>query len=280
MAKTWTSTQISSVSKLCDWIWDTHYKATRSHNTAKNTLKQIRQSIGHMKLSDVTRDTVRKFMADRANDAPSSLRRKVAVLMKMFNEAFAEGYMDQVRPPPRPRKEKPNHVCFPPEVERMVIEELAMEGPLYGELAAFLVDTGMRCGEALALRWDAIRADRSAATVVRSKSGGVRTIPLTKRAQKVLAKLSNQMVGPFHSVEYPLFWAAWDRCRKRLGFHEDKRFTPHGLRHTFATRLVQRGVSLEVVKTLMGHARYDQTLEYAHHAPGQMRGAIDTLENI
>lgn len=269
----------SSVSRLCDWIWKMHYASTRSSATAKTTLKQIRESIGHVRLADVCRDTVRQFMADRKNDAPSSLRRKVAVLMKMLNEGFAEGYNPQVLPPPRPRQQKPNHLCLPSTAERQVIEELSMEGPLYAELAAFLVDTGMRCGEAIGLRWDAVKSDMSVATVVRSKSGGVRSIPLTKRAQAILTKLSDRPDGPFIGVDYHKFWLAWDRSRKRLGYHQDKRFTPHALRHTFASRLVQRGVSLDVVKTLMGHARYDQTLEYAHHAPEQMRGAIETLES-
>jgi integrase len=269
----------SSVSELCDWIWEVHYTDTRSRETAKSTLKQIRASIGDVKLSEVTRDTVRRFMADREGDAPSSLRRKVAVLMKMFNEGFAEGWMEQVRPPPRPRTQKPNHICLPPKVEADVVAGLIEQGPLYAELAVFLVDTGMRCGEALSLRWDAVIDDFSSATVVRSKSGGVRRIPLTQRSRKLLIKLSNNREGPFRSVNYHNFWQAWSRVRKDLGFDEDKRFTPHALRHTFATRLVQRGVPLETVKTLMGHSRYDQTLEYAHHAPAQLQDAISVLEN-
>jgi len=278
------TTQPSSVSDLCDWIWETHYESTRASPTVRSTLKQIKESLGDVKLDSVSREDVRKFMADRSNDAPSSVRRKVAVLMKMLNEGFAEGYNPKVLPPPRPRKQKPNHICLPAQVERDVIEALAAEGPLYAELAAFLADTGLRCGEALELRWEAIRDDMSAITVVRSKSGGVRSIPLTGRAKKVLTKLrqrpSGCMAGPFCDVDYHPFWQSWRRVRKKLGYDGDRRFTPHALRHTFASRLVQRGVSLDVVMTLMGHARYDQTLEYAHHAPEQMRGAIETLENL
>lgn len=282
MAVTVKISQTSSVSDLCDWIWEVHYTDTRSRATVRSILKQIKASIGDVNLSEVNRDTVRKFMADREGDAPSSLRRKVAVLMKMFNEGFAEGWMDQVRPPPRPRKQKPNHICLPVEVESKVVARLSEQGPLYAELAVFLVDTGMRCGEALSLRWDAIQDDYSAATVVRSKAGGVRRIPMTNRASKLLAKLRNRRYagdGPFRSVIYHSFWQAWRRVRKELGFDEDRRFTPHALRHTFATRLVQRGVPLEAVKTLMGHARYDQTLEYAHHAPAQLQDAISVLES-
>tara|TARA_S200002703_G_scaffold113229_1_gene98738 strand:+ start:4775 stop:5377 length:603 start_codon:yes stop_codon:yes gene_type:complete len=199
--------------------------------------------------------------------------------MKMLNEGFAEGFNEQVRPPPRPRKEKPNHICLPAEVEKQLLIELVSEYADFADYAAFLVDTGMRCGEALALRWDAVRDDYSSATIVRSKAGGVRSVPLTQRAQKILAKHRHMREGPFHHIRYDRFWAAWTRVRKRLGYMDDKRFTPHALRHTFASRLVQRGVSLDVVKTLMGHATYDQTLEYAHHAPEQMRGAIETLES-
>ena len=54
--------------------------------------------------------------------------------------------------------------------------------------------------------------------------------------------------------------------------------TLHDLRHTFASRLVMRGVDLTTVQELMGHKHINMTLRYAHLAPGQKRAAIAVLD--
>jgi integrase len=81
-----------------------------------------------------------------------------------------------------------------------------------------------------------------------------------------------------------LFWISsstvrqeFDEAVERAGlqnFHFDD------LRHTFATRLVQAGVNLYVVKELMGHESIKTTERYAHHYPESLRPSVMLLDEV
>ena len=66
-------------------------------------------------------------------------------------------------------------------------------------------------------------------------------------------------------------------ARDRAGI-PDFRF--HDMRHTFATRLVQRGVDLYKVQRLLGHKTSLMTQRYAHHSPESLRDGVNVLDEL
>ncbi len=70
---------------------------------------------------------------------------------------------------------------------------------------------------------------------------------------------------------------AWMRVRFLMGMDGDPQFVPHMLRHTCATRLAQRGVSMPVIKEWMGHTTIITTSRYTHFAPSDLQGAAALL---
>ena len=272
--------KIKTLGDLTEWIWKVHYSGHASAPAARTSLKQIRELVGRVKVEDIDRDTVRQFMDARSTkDKPNSVRRKTAVMLKMLNEAYAEGLMARhVKAPKQPRRAQPNHRCLTDDEEARLRRIMSHDSHEYGQLVTTLVDTGMRLGEALDMEWKAVKPDFSSVTVVQSKTGRVRSIPLTKRVEQIFrGKIFSHKPKPW-TVDRSAMYRSWRKARSFMGLDSDSGFTPHALRHTFASRLIQRGAPLEVVKTLMGHAKMDQTLEYAHLAPEQYRGAIDVLE--
>ena len=111
-----------------------------------------------------------------------------------------------------------------------------------------------------------------------TKSGKERSIPLTNRAKGVIDYfLELGYENPFQWITSSDYLCSrWRAVRGAVGLAD--KYTLHVARHTFASRLVQRGVSLYEVKELLGHATIQMTEIYAHLAPHSLESCINVLE--
>lgn len=150
--------------------------------------------------------------------------------------------------------------------------------PWHAPVWKLLANTGMRRGEALALRWAWIK-DTTISIVStgeeRTKSGHARDVPLSAGAAEALAELArlagnhfgeaNKMVGyVLPQIEAPSLSRAFIKAAKRA----DVGGSMHDLRHTYISHLVMQGVGLRTVQIYAGHSSYRVTEQYAHLAPG------------
>ena len=71
---------------------------------------------------------------------------------------------------------------------------------------------------------------------------------------------------------------AFRRVREQAGI--DAAFTAHSLRHSYATRLLEKGVELRVVQILLGHANIQSTQIYTHLTTSLRRDVQHTVENV
>jgi integrase len=173
--------------------------------------------------------------------------------------------------------------------------------------------TGLRRGELLKLQWENIDFEQRNLTVVgeTAKSGKTRHIPLNDEALATLklwgqqmddearAKLNqwrkqkrDEVITKLNPLEKPsgvkppyLFTgpdgkpfqdmrSSWEGVLEKAKI---KNFRWHDLRHTFASKLVMRGVDLNTVRELLGHSDYKMTLRYAHLAPEHKLEAVQKL---
>ncbi|MDX2105772.1 MAG: tyrosine-type recombinase/integrase [Candidatus Melainabacteria bacterium] len=145
------------------------------------------------------------------------------------------------------------------------------------------LNTGLRRGELLGLKWSDIDFERKNLTVSGevAKDGETRHIALNEEALQVL-KMWKQQPGVksqwvFHGKDGQPFQnlrKSWVEVLKRADI---KDFRWHDLRHTFASKLVMAGVDLNRVRALLGHSDYKMTLRYAHLAPKDMQEAVNKL---
>jgi integrase len=141
------------------------------------------------------------------------------------------------------------------------------------------MNTGLRRGELLKLRWSSIDFDGQLLTVEgpTSKTRQTRHVPLNAEAMSVLIRWREQSNGEqwvFEITTGPK--TAWTHIRTRA---QITGFRWHDLRHHFASRLVQRGVPLNTVRDLLGHSSIAMTLRYAHLAPDQRREAVAKIND-
>lgn len=247
-------------------------------------------ALGHLRLdaADLRAEVEAFTTKQRATGlAAKTVNNQLAVLAKLLSLAAERGLVQSV---PKAKKLKsPN-----PDFDFLTFEEaapfLTAAEPKWRALVVVLLRTGLRVGEALALKWKdvdltngslRIRATRWNGQEGTPKSGAARSVPLSGDALAALKVhrhlrtyvFSHDDGRPFTHSE--LKDVVPNTCR-RAGLA--KRLTNHGLRHTCCSHLVMHGVNLVEVKEWMGHADIATTMRYAHLAPGRLKEAAPLLD--
>jgi len=149
-------------------------------------------------------------------------------------------------------------------------------------MALVSINTGLRYGELAGLEWSAVDFRAQVLTVTGRTAKGAKTrhIPLNAEALDVLTRWRGGGAGKglvFSNPEGSRIGSVKTAWLALLTEVEIKDFRWHDLRHTFASKLVQRGVDLVVVRDLLGHGDFALTLRYAHLEPKQKAEAVARL---
>lgn len=223
---------------------------------------------------------------------PISVNSVLTVARKIFEDAIAWDLIERNPLSRLKRLEVPDRqfdYWLPDERDRY-LAYCRTADPEFHDLVAVAVHTGLRLGELLGLNWDAVDGPRQVLIVRRSrcqhsrelreqtKTKRIREVPMNRlivrilEARRGLGKAGDQAVfGPQNarstSGKHRLL------C-KRAGV---KPIRFHDLRHTFASLMAMAGVDLALLRELLGHSSYTQTLRYAHLHPSRITGATECL---
>ena len=124
------------------------------------------------------------------------------------------------------------------------------------------LETAMRQGELIRLRWEHIDLNRCTAHLPDTKNGEARTVPLSTTAVEVLRALPRSLHGDvFPGLTTEAIKRAYIRAVRRAGI-EDLRF--HDLRHEATTRLFEKGLNIMEVASITGHKDLRMLRRYTH----------------
>jgi integrase len=220
------------------------------------------------------------FEFEDQGNGGSTVNRKMSAFSMMLKTAIDQGWLKSMPKVPR-RREGAHRIRWMNEDEEKVVMTTCEHLGLHDlrDFIAVAIDTGFRRGELLRFKSKDFSNGLLHLHAGTTKTDEARAVPATKRVIEILGRRAH-LERVFDSLTpHTLRWQ-WDRLRERMGLLEDPQFVVHMLRHTCASRLVQRGVPLVVVKTWMGHKTIATTMRYAHLAPENLNQALKALEGI
>lgn len=219
-------------------------------------------------LEKLTPATVANFRDERLRKVKAgAVIRDLSLLSSVVNHARREwgATIDNpcllVKKPPSPAGRTR---VLSAEEERRLLEAVAPIGrrnPYMRPLVEVALQTAMRRGELLALRWEHLDLAARTAYLPTSKNGQPRTVPLSKKALAVFSSLPVQSDGPIFMISAASVAAAFKRATHRA---ELVGFRFHDLRHTATSRMSERLPNVIELAAVTGHQSLQMLKRYYH----------------
>lgn len=251
---------------LAQWLdkWYTVYKLPKLKPTTLATIricidKHIPLDLKQCNLRDLTPLDIEEALLK----VPSSRMRESTynVYNDCLNRAYKLGFMsvkimDCVDSVKHVRKQGQ---ALTLQEQRKFISAVSHNKPL-SRFYTFILLTGCRRSEALSVRWSDIDLDAQTLVIRGTKTAGsFRTIPLFPQVAELLKTVPRDSDHPLMVFTY------YPRYVTRAFHKYCPEHTLHDLRHTFATRCLELGISLRVVQQWLGHTRIDTTASIYSH---------------
>ncbi|NIR48719.1 site-specific integrase [candidate division KSB1 bacterium] len=235
---------------------------------------------GNSSISDITSFDVEKYKMYRVKHvSPATVNKEVSFLGRMYNLAIQwdKATYNPVKGLKKFTEPKRSFRWWTQEEIKKFLDAC---NPQMKAITLVGINTGMRIGEILGLRWEHVDLDNRYITVVESKAGEYRKIYMN-------ATVTRTLKGIEPNGEYVFCHSNGKRIKRVIkGFKATAKragiapSTPHVMRHTFASHLTMQGVDPHTIMELGGWKSLDMVMRYSHLAPDHKQRAVEKLDEM
>lgn len=272
----------------------------------KNDLKSFLEFVGselnkdaeEIDIKDINRLLIRLWLGELTEKgySKSSLARKVAAIRSFFKYCFKRGHIDKnpahLLVIPKKEKSLPKTVNVE-DLSRLmdIVDDSNPNGIQDKAILELFYSTGIRLSELVSLNLESINLEQQQIRVL-GKGNKQRIVPLGNEAMDAIKTHLSTRVQLFgkrtdNDAKKAVFLAAsgqriYDKAVQRLVEDYLKRTSevtqksPHVLRHSFATHMLDRGADIRVIKEFLGHANLAATQIYTHTSVERLKNVYET----
>ncbi|MHB9012514.1 MAG: tyrosine-type recombinase/integrase [Ignavibacteriaceae bacterium] len=262
------------------------YHTWRTTLTYKTTFNSLLDYFGNVPLTELIKKKIEEYIQYKIRNVSLYCARKDLINIKAsLNWGLQNNYL--IENPSKDIKRIKTPEILPKFFSKVEFQKLLdiIDKTDLKDLVIFAVNTGLRQSELLNLRFKQINFNDKSVILDNqghiTKSKKVRTVPLNDIALNIIHK---RYAGDLNNVVFTLEGSP---IKQDFIVHKFKKYVRlaeinpklnfHSLRHTFASWLVQKGVSIFKVSKLLGHADVTTTQIYAHLNNEDLKGSVDLL---
>jgi integrase/recombinase XerD len=232
-------------------------------------------------------DHIRQFQLYLLRDrklATNTVKQRMAAIQFFFARTLKRPYLRDDFPYPKGPRRLPA-VLSQEEVTRLID---AASNLSHRAILMILYSTGVRRSEVVRLKVGDIDSERMVIHIRQGKGRKDRDVPLSQKLLETLrqywrwAKPKTYLFPGQSGEDVPLTTkAVWHACQgavQRAGI--PKKISPHSLRHSYATHLLESGADLRTIQLLLGHADIKHTTVYLHLSQRHLHAVTNPLDSL
>jgi integrase len=279
-------TKMPTLSEATNLVYKRRYNGEDSATNFLIAMKYNIKAIGNLQVNKITKQHIKKLMDYHRFTRKNSKQvtnTKVGYLKTVLDEMVEDGFIKDVSFPRRLKEKKQKVHYLTQDMERELLSWLncMQRNREAKDIIECLIDLGCRVNELLNLEKRFVDFDNNQINFNDRKNDNAVAVPMTNRVKSILRRYYREVkdFNKLFSLNYSELNAIWQKARTDLGYADKKFYTLHLCRHTCASRLVQRGCQLLLVKDWLGHEDIKTTMIYAHLAPKALHSIVGVLND-
>ncbi|MDQ3490447.1 MAG: site-specific integrase, partial [Acidobacteriota bacterium] len=268
------------------------------HATQPGTCKRyyfssecLKRFFGKVKVNRIETKDIEKFIVWRSGQTSKKTKKLITrktvnfdlLVLKMIFKRLSDAKLIRDNPARQVKQlteaENSFHVLSLDEQKKYL---LASPPPL-ADVAALMLETGLRCGEVYQLRRQDVNLAQGFVKVVKGKTkSSIRRVHLSERARAVLSyrmkRFDGENLFPQNETDGQIATSSLNNLHLKTIRLLNYSFRLYDCRHTFATRALESGVDLLTLASILGHANLKMVSRYAHPSEQHKADAIRRME--